>query len=554
MINKKCLQISIPLLLSLVAYSRILSNKFVFDDLYLIEKNKWITDIRYIREIFTSSSWSFLPKIQSGTYRPLQHIMYMPIYAFTGLNPWGYHLVSIILHALNTLLVSLFVRILLKGYYMESNDTSKTHIDLLSMTAALIFAVHPIHTEAVAWASSMSELVVTALLLSSFLLYLRWAEGMMTIKAYIASFLLFFLAIFLKEISLILPAILISYDIYRRRFTLSTPIIARYVPYIIGGIIYIIIRFSVVGMEIGHKVNYNLTLSQNILNIFPIIFMYFYKLAIPINLNASYGFDPIYTMYDPRFIGSMIFFLLLLSILFTTFFRNRFSFFLLCWTILPILPVLYIPALGRNPFAERYLYLPSAGFLLLVVYLLDNLHTKTNWAWKRAFVSFAITGVILIFSISTFQRNKVWRDESTLWSDSIKKSPENFVALHRLGRSYLAVGRWENAAEILAKAIRVETRKMPHDPVLAETHFLYGLALEEMGRRKEAFQEYKKAIKLKPSHPQAHYRLAMIYRENGLINDAIKELLKAIRSKPDYKDAIDALKSLHRMKGAIGDE
>ncbi len=553
-IKNKTLMLTPPLIAAIV-YSDILSNKFVFDDLYLIAKNKWITDIRYIKEIFTSSSWSFLPNIQSGTYRPMTHLLYMPIYAFTGLNPSGYHLVSLILHALNTLLVFLFVRILLQVHYIKIDNTSKDHIYLLSMIAALIFAVHPIHTEAVAWASSMSELVVTALLLSSFLLYLRWAEGMMTIKAYIASFLLYFVALFFKEISLIVPAILISYDLYRRRLTFSTPIITRYIPYIIGGIIYIVIRFSVVGIGIGHEVNYNLTLFQNIINLFPLIFMYFYKLLIPINLNASYGFDPIYTMSDPRFIGSMIFCLLLLSILITTFFRNRFSFFLLSWTMLPLLPVLYIPALGRTPFAERYLYLPSAGFILLIVYLFNNIYTRINLTYKRAFASLAIIGVVSTFSISTHQRNKVWFNEQTLWSDSIKKSPENFVALHRLGKSYLAIGSWEKAADMFARAIKVENKKMPHDPALAETHYLYGLALEEMGRTREAFTQYKETIRIDPDFPQAHYRLAVIYANTGLIKDAIIELKKAITFKHDFEDAINMLKSLNSIiKGMVEDE
>ncbi|MFQ5900485.1 MAG: hypothetical protein ACE5IH_02900, partial [Thermodesulfobacteriota bacterium] len=210
-------------IIATAVYLNSLQNGFVYDDQFLILKNKWIRDFGYIKEIFFSSSWSFLKGEIANTYRPLQHITYMLEYSIFGLKPWGFHLTNILFHAINTVPVFFTASLLFNQLEGRGKDQETVHgsrftiHDLPAFIAALLFATHPIHTEVVAWASTIVELLMTTLYLTAFYLYMKSEEGktlnsqLSTIN-YLFSLFLFFLAILYKETAITLPFTLILYD------------------------------------------------------------------------------------------------------------------------------------------------------------------------------------------------------------------------------------------------------------------------------------------------------------------------------------------------------
>src|SRR3990172_9279629 len=152
--NKKSLTFSIIILLiSLSVYCNTLFNGFVMDDYPNVLRNKWIKDIKYIPEIFSSNFWE-LSGEKTSFYRPLVHIIYMINYIFFGLKPWSFHLVNILFHSGTSLLVFFITAQIFKGILLSQ----KGYLLFPPFISAIFFALHPIHTEAVAWVSGIMDI------------------------------------------------------------------------------------------------------------------------------------------------------------------------------------------------------------------------------------------------------------------------------------------------------------------------------------------------------------------------------------------------------------
>jgi 4-amino-4-deoxy-L-arabinose transferase-like glycosyltransferase len=231
--------ISIVIAIAFAVYSNALSNGFVYDDGYQILQNPWITDAKYIPEIFSKNVWGFRQNDSiTNYYRPMMHLIYMFNYHIFGLKPWGFHLVNIFLHAGCSVLVFLIVLRLLRISPSSASVSSMAP----PFIAALLFATHPIHTEAVTWVAGLTDVSCTFFYLLSFYFYIRSTGSILLMKGtYLLSIASFFLAALCKEIALTLPLILVVYDYASRRDEVAFPsFLKKYVPYFVvaGGYLY----------------------------------------------------------------------------------------------------------------------------------------------------------------------------------------------------------------------------------------------------------------------------------------------------------------------------
>ncbi|MEE9543315.1 MAG: hypothetical protein V3V95_05985, partial [Thermodesulfobacteriota bacterium] len=387
------LPVVIVLVLSALVYINILPNDFVHDDNEQIITNPWITDFAYLPGVFFSSAWAFLEEeITSNYYRPVMHLVYMIDYAIFELDPWGYHLTSIIINSINSVLVFFLLGLLLEtdggnggggareaggagggggggggGGAEEISWMGLGPTGLAAFFGALVFSVHPIHTESVAWVASVPELTFTFFFLLSFYFYVRYRRAARPLF-YIISLVSFFLSTLCKEPALALPMVLVCYDFFVRREKVLPilPWLKRFVPFGALGILYLILRVYALKGFAPRGGAHELSTFGNIFNIFPLVFDYFSKLVLPINMNFFYTFKPVHSIAEPRAFLSIVFALVVLLILWRTYKRSRLTFFSILFILMPLLPVLYIPAVGRNTFAERYLYLPSFGAVLIL--------------------------------------------------------------------------------------------------------------------------------------------------------------------------------------------
>lgn len=517
--------------LAVAAYYNTLFNGFVFDDVSQIVRNHWIKDVGYLPDIFSSDVWEFFGDRDSNFYRPLMHVIFMVEYHVFGLSPWGFHLVAVLFHAGNSVLVFLIVRRLSSGAQTAPNLS-------IPFVAAVLFATHPIHTEAVAWVSAMPDLSCAFFYLLSFYLYVG-ARSMLGAR-YISSIVSFFLAALCKEPGLTLPIVLAAHDYVflegkDRR-------LLRYVPFLAAGGGYLALRYLALGGLVPLDKSQEVGAYQYLINVFPLFSRYLGKLLLPLNLNAFYVFHPVTSVLGTKAILSFAVTVAFSVVAFAAYKRSKVAFFGLLLMVVPLAPALYIPGVGSsgNVFSERYLYLPSLGFVLLMSLLIDRMRANLPR-------TVGIGMVVLLagfYTMGTVSRNMVWKDDYTLFSDTVRKSPDAYLPHGNLGAALMGRGHLEEAIERFQTAIRL-------NPNYANARYNLGVAHGKKGLFDKAIEQYRIAIRLNPDYADAYYALGAAYADKGLPDRAIEQYLTAIRLKPNYADAYNSLGVAYADKGFL---
>jgi Tfp pilus assembly protein PilF len=532
--------IFIILFSSFAVYFNSLSNGFVFDDTNQVLNNRWITDIRYLPEIFSKSVWSFQKDpVISNYYRPLMHVIYMFNYHLFGLSPWGFHLINIIFHAGVSLLV-FFIILKLLGKYMPSSTDSYL---LPSSVAALLFATHPMHTESVTWIAGLPDLSFTLFYLLSFFLYILYSEGLK--GGYVFSVVSFTFAAFSKEPALTLPIILLAYDYaFKKTGDRFSHRIVRYLPYLAVSGVYLILRFHALGGFAPTKRHQELNVFEYAINIFPLFTQYLEKLFLPVSFNAFYVLHPIFSIFETRGILSFFVTAAFIVLIFISAKKNHLVFLGLILLLVPLLPVLYIPALGENTFAERYLYLPSFGFVFLFALLLA--WAKMNKS-KEVTTGLTVVALILIvlYSFGTVNRNTVWKDNDTFYTDTLKKSPDAAIIHYSFGL-YLQKqeGKLDDAIEQFQIASKL-------DPYYPNTHGMLGVSFFKKGWLDKAIEQFLITLQLHPEDVKARNNLGYAFFKKGQIDKAIEHYQMALQRESDYAHAHYNLGTAFFMKGDL---
>lgn len=545
--------VSVIVILTLSVFANTLGNGFVFDDKGQIVDNYWIHEIKYLPSILSSHSLAFIGDDQPAiTYRPLVFVVYMIEYALFGLEPWGWHLVNILLHALNSVMVFLTVSYLFRG---KNDGPSGAVNGLPAFAAAALFAVHPMNSEVAAWVGCVPELVYTFLGLSAFNLYALYRDRSCSFALFF-SVLLYFIGLFAKETSLVLPGILFAYDYARDRdeplFTGAR--IKRYLPYVLAAFLYIVIRVLSMG---GHmvptvKLHAYLTGPQFILNVFPILFDYMKALVLPVNIYPLQLFKPVFSITEPRAFLTLTLALGVAGALFA--FRRKMNPLYLvsaAMIIFPLLPVLYVPALSRHSFADRYLYFPSIGFVIIFGLFLNE--ALKNQKAVRITAVLALAALICAYSVGAFGRNLNWKDDASLWDAALKGSDNNYIAIHSVGLMDLRKGNTDAAVSGLERALKLNKESLhPDATALVLTGKVLAVAYGQKGRVDDAVREYRDVLSIDRNDPISNYNLALIYQDKGLLDEAVELYQRALlfTKKPKQrKDIYNNLGVCYQRKG-----
>lgn len=513
---------------SFIVYSNILFNGFVYDDIAGILDNRWIRDWHNIPEILTKSVWGFYTNFESPFYRPLPHLIGILVFKLGGLSPFSFHLNSILFNSAVCLLVFLITRHILSDIYPESK-----RINTGALVAAIIFAVHPVHTEVVAWAAETPELYFSFFLLISFYCYIKWSGSNSALFLYPASLVSFFLAMLAKEPAAGLPFILIIYDfLFARRKRGLKQKIMSYLPYFAVLGLYILMRVNALGSFAPPNANRQLSAYEAIINVFPLLGKYLFTLFIPMELNVFHTFKPYTSIFNPVVMSSLAVAILMAVIAVIALKKDKAVFFSIMVFITPLLPALYIPALGRNAFAERYLYLPSFGLAFLVAILLVRAFDRGKKSGMA--LASALIVVIAVFSVATFERNRIWKNEFTLWYDTVQKSPDAAIPHDALGNAYFKMGKLDEAIEQYNVALRIQ-------PTFTRAIGNLGNAYNKKGELDKAVEQYRLAIRQNPKDANFHNNLGIAYAKSGKLSDALSEFQTAVGINPYYSDGYNNL-------------
>jgi len=536
------LPIAVLVFISLAVYANSLSNGFVFDDYAVIVENKHLKNLSDSLPAFFSDAY-FTIAGGEASYRPIATLSYFLIHSLAGLNPVYFHLSSVVLHALNVILVYLLVFLILGNRFK-------------ALLAGLLFACHPALTETVDCIAFNEDLLTAVFFLLALILYVKRVAKGSGGAAYFLSLLCYFCGLLAKEMTITLLPIVLLYDLTFRPgsgqpLSIKSVLVTAksrwpiYLGYAVVSLFYLVLRFVIFTYPADGTNPHFADLSERLLYLPHHIFN-FVKLAIaPSDLKVEYLFSYPRTFFEfshlMGFAGTLG--LAILSIFLYR--RYKEIFFGIWWFIITLFPVYNIIQIF-NPFAERYLYLPVIGFCLVVPVILHGIFSR---AITRALaVNLATLLVVLVicsaYATITITRNRDWQDDFTLWSKTVAQSPDNGIAHGSLGRAYQEQGLLTEAVVEYETAVKL----MPNHH---KAYYNLGVVYDQKGDFIKAEEYYQKSIALSPGFANAYFNLATLYHKRGLTDDAIVHYRKLIELTPEDIEARNNLGVAFAMQGNL---
>jgi tetratricopeptide (TPR) repeat protein len=423
----------------------------------------------------------------------------------------------------------------------------------LALVAAALFALHPIHSESVAWVAAVTDPEVTLFYLLGFWFFLGLARagGGSSLAAHFGMTVSFVLALLSKEHALTFPLLATVYEhFYRsdRAETTGAQKLARYASLWALGLLYLAWRRHVLGTFARTIWHASLGYGGVLLSAVALIGQYVWKLFWPAHLSAFYVFPNQLRSLVPAMIGGVAALLLggwLFAVLWK---RDQLVSFGLIWFLVTLAPVLNVHWLGANAFTERYLYLPSVGFSWVAAWACLRLFAfarRRSPAWEKAvFALLVIMAALSGFRIVT--RNRDWHDDETLFTRTLADAPDAGIMHENLGLIYFNRGDVDRASREWLQAVRLS----PNDPELL-AHL--GLMSARLKRYDEALGYFRGSLRLAPNNTDTHVNLGITYHEMGMDSSAEAELRAAIALAPlDYR-AHSRLGDLYYDEGRLAE-
>ena len=512
--------ITLLLLLAVLPYVNTLQNGFVYDDHNEVETNPYIRSFSHVGDIFSTRILAHLgARGATNYYRPVGILGFLVCYKAFGLLPYGFHLANLLLHAIIVLLL----------YGLSKR---LFHDAWLAFMATAIFALHPIHTESVAWIAGVTDLDLALFYLAAFWLFLVGArpQGGRSEWAQLGMIGCFILALLSKEQAATLPLVAMIYEhFYRqdRATTTGAQKVARYGVLWLLVVAYVLFRIRFFGAFAPVQLTRNVTWYEAILSGFPLTGLYLWKMLWPVHLSAYYPFHKSVSASEPWVLAGVAALGLCLGVFVALWKRHRLISFGLVWFFINLAPVLNSRWLGPNVFTERYLYLPSAGLCWLAGWAIlkiwrDLAPRPRIWRWA---LGSALAMLALLALVRIVTRNRDWRDDETYYLATLGAEPGAEPLRLNLGAVYwnrmqpdAAEREWKRAQLI-----------MPDNAMLLNN---LGLACAGRNQNDEAIAYFQRAMQLRPNYTDAHLNLGRLYAAMGRTSDAELQLRAAVAVAP----------------------
>ncbi|MGD2278660.1 MAG: tetratricopeptide repeat protein [Candidatus Omnitrophota bacterium] len=489
-------------ILGFAVYANSISGKFVLDDKIFIVNNIYIKHWAGLPKLFTEDVGAGSGE-KFGFFRPIQMVSYAVDYSVWKLNEKGYHITNILLQVLVALSIYWLITILFGDRY-------------LSLLTAALFIIHPIHTEVVAYIAGRVDSLPLLFTLLCFILYIKQLDRggivlyMLMVSAYI-------LAVLSKESALALPALLLLYH-YTFRKKINFKLFIS-----IMGIASVYFVFRVMILEsLSKETAIFAELFQRLPGSFHAFARYIQLLLLPLGLHHDYG-KKFFSITDPVALLGVLMFIFSVIYAFRIRNKNKLVFFSITWFLLALLPVANIYPL-HSYMAERWVYMSSIGFFLIIAHFLLSLLRTRNYRYLSIAL---IGGLVIFYSALTINQNRHWKDAITLYKRTLSLVPGSLKARNNLANNYCAMGRYEEAAVLLKEAIEI-------DPTYGEAHVNLGNIYGILREYDKAIAQYKKALEIDPYDERAWFNLGNVYSFTGRLEDAEIAYENAIRIDPNY--------------------
>ncbi|MCA9407525.1 MAG: tetratricopeptide repeat protein [Candidatus Omnitrophica bacterium] len=519
-LKKSCLFLFLLFAVITLSYSPVLKAQFLNwdDDLHIYENVS-------IREINLDNLKVIFQSTINKIYLPLTVLSFAIEYHFAKLNPLIYHLDNLFLHILNTWLVFCLSR--------------KLGLSILaSYISILIFGLHPIHVESVAWVTERKDVLYAFFYLLAMLSHLKYIEILSVKKTnrlfyFLLTIFLGTLSILSKPMALSLPLILMLLDWFQGR-KINFKTIGEKLPLmaIIFGITWI--------SYVSHARVPSATILEGVLIWFwsaafyirqfflPLISVPLFKLPLPVGLN------------HPQYLFSIGLILFVLVFVYRFLF-NKWILFSFLYFFLSIFFLFRFDAgFDTNMVADRFMYLPCLGFCWLLA--LGGEKAYLNSAKGRRYLISSLLIVILgFYCVRTYQQSQVWQNSVNLWTHQLKIYPQSHTGLNGLANALSEDSLYIEAKQNYARMVKLENEGLKPD------------LNEEFKKQVEKFQYleelYKRTIEIKPDFFRAYYNLGHLYFDVGMYKEAFNAYLETIKINPEFHEAHFSLGKLYEELG-----
>lgn len=509
-----------------------LNHTFHYDDGHSLQRNPHLRTLANLPRFF-SDPRTFSENPDYAMYRPVLLVTYALDYAWSQDEPFGYLLVNLIIHCLASSTVYLLLRQL--GFVRQS-----------AFLTALLFGLHPVQSEPVNYISSRSESLAGLFFLAAFSTYLRTFSSSPSLAWYGVSLFSFALGILAKSTAIALPLLLL---LHRQWLAQDRPALKWHLPYWLLAGLYLFIYQELAPQGLARAGQVRPWPSQLATQAKALIY-YVRRAAMPIDLSVYPQFWPAVSPLElvPLLALLSVAALLGMAILL----RRRHPLFALglFWFPSTLLPVLVVPL--HILVNDHRLYLAILGPCLI----LGHLAGQSGRHWPLGLLC-------LLFALLSYQRDRVWKDEITLWQDAVAKAPLMPETHYNLGHAYHLAGDLVRARQAYEQAVQLSPgyaraqvnlgvlyrqegqldqaeqallAALRNQPDLVEALNNLGLVYGDQGRLEEAAAIFREALKLRPELAEVHFNLGLIYRDQGKDQQAFEHLNRALQLDPGLKD------------------
>jgi tetratricopeptide (TPR) repeat protein len=531
--------------MTLLAYIPAMQGGFIWDDNYYVTNNPTLKTLDGLRKIWVELG-------ATPQYYPLVFTSFWVQYQFWGLQPFAYHFVNVLLHALNAVLLwRILFRLRVPGAWL----------------GAAIFALHPVHLESVAWITERKNVLSGLFYLSSLLIYLRFSlfdnrilsvsplpgrnsflRGISPsrIGLYLLATGLFICALLSKSVTCSMPAVVFLL-LWWKRDEINWGDIQPLIPLFLLGIL---LAMNTVWMEKYHVGARGEEWSFSILERFLVAGRAFWFYAGKIVWPQTFSF-----IYPRWQIDSAVWWQYLFPLAAVTglsllwFLRRRIGkgpltgMLIFGGTLLPALGFIDFYPMRFSFVADHFQYLASIGLIALCTAFIATAFLQAGPLINR-FGSGLCVAVLAIFGLTVWQDGHKYKDQETLWQDTLVKNPQCWMAHNNIGLVLEEQGRPQEAIRHYFAALRIR-------PDYEEAHYNLGIALEKQGRVAQAVAHYSEALRINPLLVPAHNNLGLALEKQGRITEAISQYSEALRIDPDSAEAHNNLGVVLASQGDV---
>lgn len=542
-------------------YWQVSDHEFVhYDD------GRYITENPQVKAGVTREGirWAFTSTYASN-WHPLTWLSHMIDVQLFGLRPGAHHVVNVLFHAANTVLLFLLLLRMTGAHWR-------------SAFVAALFALHPLHVESVAWVAERKDVLSTLFFMLTLLFYDQYVKRPGPFR-YLFTLCTFALGLMSKPMLVTLPFILLLMDYWplgRLQFWQAGPLRAQApapvqearlrrlvwekIPFIA-----LSVASSIITLYAQHKGGAMSSVTAvpftfRAVNALWAYVLYIGKMVWPFNLSVMYPLPPNLTIAQGLFACAFLGGISLLVIRSA----KKHSYFLVgwLWYLVTLVPVIGLVQVGRQSMADRYTYIPFIGLFIMIAW---GMRTIVGESRIRQVALSSGAGVILLaLAFLTYLQTSYWKDSFTLFSHAAEAVDNNYIAHQNLGFVLSEHGRldeakyhylealrvWPDEVEalvgignVLAKQGRTEeaifytNKALLIKPDSAEAHFNMGFALMKQGKDKEALYHYSEGLRSDPDNAEIHFIIGVTLGSQGKLDESIRQFNEALRIKPDYADA-----------------